>query len=244
MSSKRDRIVLDQLDEQTDGLRMDFPQFGCGFNYVDSRLHVFANFSHWGIIIQAVEVNPNSIGHDRILNVIYRFGDHLIRPLGLGDNQFAPFTADSEDGPTFGEYKYFDGDHLNPDIQMMKLRGHLVPVPHDLQIYERKGIKLVDPKKIYPQELLRALTPEYRECFFLNENELQKEFRDPIPLLMHLDEWRHPLVLDDNVLEKPSQCETFQLIAKVIATCDPNEYRPTEKPNTHWSKWLIADQYL
>lgn len=36
---------------------------------------------------------------------------------------------------------------------------------------------------------------------------------------------------------RPSSYETWQLIAKVIATGDTTLYRPTLKPNTHWTNW-------
>lgn len=37
---------------------------------------------------------------------------------------------------------------------------------------------------------------------------------------------------------RPSSYETWQLIAKVIATGDTTLYKPTLKPNTHWTNWL------
>jgi hypothetical protein len=36
---------------------------------------------------------------------------------------------------------------------------------------------------------------------------------------------------------RPSSYETWQLLAKVIATGDPSIYKPTLKPNTHWKYW-------
>ncbi|WP_437921531.1 DUF7003 family protein [Sphingobacterium sp. LRF_L2] len=36
---------------------------------------------------------------------------------------------------------------------------------------------------------------------------------------------------------RPSSYETWQLIAKVIAENAPEQYKPTLKPNTHWSNW-------
>jgi len=36
---------------------------------------------------------------------------------------------------------------------------------------------------------------------------------------------------------RPSTYETWQLIAKVIATKDPSQYKPTLEPNTHWINW-------
>ena len=36
---------------------------------------------------------------------------------------------------------------------------------------------------------------------------------------------------------RPSCYETWRLIAKVMVTGDPRQYRPTLQPNTHWSNW-------
>lgn len=37
---------------------------------------------------------------------------------------------------------------------------------------------------------------------------------------------------------RPSSYETWQLLAKVIATGDNSFYKPTLEPNTHWTNWL------
>jgi len=244
MNRKRYKEVLGQLDSQTSFDKMGFPAFGASFRYIDSRLSVFGDKYHWGILIETIEVNPNSIAHGRNLSVVYRFGNHLCKPLGLKENSYLVLTSDGDDWPVFGEYKYLEHDYLNPQVQTMRIRGHIVPVPHDVKTYQSKGIDLLYEERIRPQELLRALTPEYREYFFLTAEEKQKEFREPIPLPLQLEQWRHPLIGDDELVEKPSSCEAFQQIAKVIATCDPEEYRPTEQANTHWRNWMIADVYL
>ena len=36
---------------------------------------------------------------------------------------------------------------------------------------------------------------------------------------------------------RPSSYETWQQIAKVLATGNPHHYQPTLPPNTHWSNW-------
>lgn len=36
---------------------------------------------------------------------------------------------------------------------------------------------------------------------------------------------------------RPSSYETWQLLAKVIATGDKSHYKPTMEPNTHWKNW-------
>ncbi len=244
MNKNRYKEVLDQLDNQATFSKMGFPAFGSSFRYIDSRMSVFANKAQWGILIESIEVNPNSIGHDRNFNVICRFGNSLSRPLGMKHSRFIVLTSDGDDGPVFGNKKDYGGYYLDKSIQTMRVRGNIIPVPRDMEIYDSKGIKLVNNDEIYPQEILRALTPEYREYFFLSEEELQTEFKETIPLLLKLDEWRHPVESENWNKEKPSDCEAFQLIAKVIATCNPNEYKPTEKPNTHWANWLSSDMYL
>jgi hypothetical protein len=260
MNSDRYKEVLLQLDEQSDILKLNFPMFGAAYYYVDSRTSVFADKKYWGILIEVIEDSAGGIGHRCNLNSVYRFGNCLSRPLGLNENRLFYLTSDGDDEP------FLDSNYcINPNAQTMKLRGHLVPIPRDPHIYESKGIKLVnlneyDPKAafkaleegrmvvdkndIYFVALLRTLTPEYRKYFFLSEEEKQAEFLQPIPKLLQLEEWRHPQYDENNILELPSKCEAFQLIAKVIATCDPSVYKPTEKPNTHWSNWLTADKYL
>lgn len=47
------------------------------------------------------------------------------------------------------------------------------------------------------------------------------------------DDWNRE-IWENN---RPSSYETWQLIAKVIVTNDPKQYKPTLEPNTHWSNW-------
>lgn len=263
MDTARYSEVLKQLDEQASPLKMNFPAFGTGFYYVDSRLTVFANQEHWGIIIESIEVNPNSTGHGQNLNHVYHFGNYPVRPIEHGENRYYILTNDGDDGPVFGEDNCLR--YLNPEVHSIQIRGFNVPILRDDRIYESKCIclvnedrinskntlkafeekrVLVNKNKIYPAALLRALTPEYRRYYFLSDEQKQTEFLYPLPKLLQLEEWRHPTYDESNILEPPSQCEAFQMIAKVIATCDPSEYKPTEKSNTHWRNWLVADYYL
>lgn len=52
-----------------------------------------------------------------------------------------------------------------------------------------------------------------------------------------LDEWHHPDVMDG---VRPSESETFMLLADVLVDGRPELYRPTQAPNTHWSNWPDA----
>ena len=52
--------------------------------------------------------------------------------------------------------------------------------------------------------------------------------------LLQLEEWHHPNVVED---DRPSASETFQQLARVVATGDVGSYRPTQPPNNHWRNW-------
>lgn len=47
------------------------------------------------------------------------------------------------------------------------------------------------------------------------------------------DDWNRE-IWENN---RPSSYETWQQIANVIVTNDPKQYKPTLKPNTHWTNW-------
>lgn len=85
--------------------------------------------------------------------------------------------------------------------------------------------------------LMRGLVPEHRELLLATEEERGRGVPGDLRLLVRVDEWDHPRLME---AELPSGCESFKLIAKVLASGDPGLYRPTEEPNTHWSNWPIS----
>jgi hypothetical protein len=54
-------------------------------------------------------------------------------------------------------------------------------------------------------------------------------------LILQLDEWNHPDVVDD--ANRPSNSQTFKQLAQVLMTGEAEEYKPTLSPNTHWKNW-------
>jgi hypothetical protein len=51
------------------------------------------------------------------------------------------------------------------------------------------------------------------------------------------EEWMGQYEREEWETARPSSYETWQQIAKVLATGDTSYYRPTLEPNTHWSNW-------
>ena len=85
----------------------------------------------------------------------------------------------------------------------------------------------------YFPEVIRELVPAHRDLLLADESELRALVPADLPGVLRLEAWHHP----DSLVERPSREETFQLIAKVLDTGNPHEYRPTRAPNTHWSNW-------
>jgi hypothetical protein len=85
--------------------------------------------------------------------------------------------------------------------------------------------------------LARGLVPEYRELLLATEAERRLGVPSEVKLLLQIDEWEHPRLMDG---ERPSSCESFKQIAKVLASGNATLYRPTEPANTHWSNWPFS----
>src|SRR5438128_2131662 len=86
------------------------------------------------------------------------------------------------------------------------------------------GADDVSRKRQVAREQVLA-TPDERRVSVLPEMEQ----------ILQLEEWHHPNVVDEE--ERPSGSETFQPLARVLATGDVSVYQPSQPPNTHWRNW-------
>jgi hypothetical protein len=115
-------------------------------------------------------------------------------------------------------------------VRSISVRGRSVPLS-SLTVQEQPHLH-TDPGFW----IAVALVEQHRDELLATHDEVARFFpRGLPPELLVVDEWRHVDLSGD---EKPSQSETFQMLANVIAVGDPSLYKPTEQPNTHWSNWL------
>ena len=99
--------------------------------------------------------------------------------------------------------------------------GHVYPVDARLSAYrdEARWVLII--------EVLG-----YWESFMAAQEEIRNRIPKDLPCILLLDEWFHP---DLTGGEKPSECETFQMIAEVLEIGDLEYYRPTTTSNNHWT---------
>ncbi len=135
--------------------------------------------------------------------------------------------------------------YINRKFDSVVINGSKFNICYDLSEYYKLNIDpLISKKKdefIDITSYLKYLHAHYPHLLFTSE-ESKKEFLDEdIPKLMELNEWYTEDCMYNwdggYVGTLPSQIETYKMLAKVIVTGDTSYYKPTIKPNTHWSNW-------
>jgi hypothetical protein len=84
-------------------------------------------------------------------------------------------------------------------------------------------------------ELCRCLAGLMRERVLATPEERWGSVLPEMVQMLQLEEWHHPDVVDEH--DRPSGSETFQQLARVLATGNVGHYAPSRPPNTHWRNW-------
>lgn len=202
--------ILDQLDHHARDFT--FPMLDNGYMFlVDTRLTAWRDETRWALAIEIVGYNPRAGQLDLL---VHRYGNCLDGPTGTRDEDFlCPVTSEIEDSE--------NSEHTIPGLSRICLRDHEVPL-----------IAHADPWRL--EGLYRSLVPTHRDLLFANDAEMKARFPVDLALVLRLEEWHHPNLVNDQL---PSGNETFVMIADVLRTGDLSRYAPTKVPNTHWSHW-------
>ena len=123
---------------------------------------------------------------------------------------------------------------VSRDATVVMLRRQERPLP-SIDEYARRGIVLEDAARVRVFELCRYLADVARPEVLATAKERRISVPPEIPQILQLEEWHHPNVVNDD--DRPSGSETFQQLAKVLATGDVRLYRPSQSPNTHRRNW-------
>lgn len=216
-----------------------------------SRLTIYRNDNDWALVMEELCFFSPGGGHLGICDLIYRSGSNIsVERKGAGKT-YLHVTSDGEGEPAFLPPHQFD---VNPNVKSIRVRGKIVKVDVSEYALKKKAIPLpkatqvnyrrVDgkceaktiPPKLLGQHLLWSLLPENREILLATDEERRDGLPREIPLFIQLDDWHHPPMMRDQL--KPSQTETFKLLAEVIVAGDTSLYRPTLPANTDWRNWL------
>jgi len=149
----------------------------------------------------------------------------------------------------------FEGLVAN-DKDKIKVRDTFLSIEHDTSKYLAIGINPRDydnPKRLFDfYSTIRYLDEQYPDIFRATDKELRMCLPDDLPKLMQINQWHHKTYAkykhmtspttyeDEEVGTKPSDYETYKMIADVLVSRDTTKWKPTLKPNNDWRNWLKA----
>jgi hypothetical protein len=223
--------------------RHELPILDNGYYYpAAARLALFRSRRDWALVIEVAGYSPR-YGTPTVH--IYTVASRLrSRRTKTGYETLARYLQylvlrphhemDSVEPFDGGDARDLDDDErVAVDATHVVLRGVEIAVP-PREAYAAHGIDLEEPDRVQVYELLRYLAATERDRLLATPDEQRMRVRDDMEKILQLEEWRHPDVLHGVT---PSESETFQQLAQVLATGDVRRYAPTEAPNTHWSNW-------
>lgn len=222
------REILAQLDACAE--RYEFPMLDNGYVYLaETRLHVFGDSDRWAMVIEVLGANNRADGHGGIDNCLHLFGNCLTVEPGTCNEGFLYPTSDGPEGPTFDA-----GQAVRREAKTIRIRGEVVEIPTREVLRNSNGEVIWRGRKLENYQLLRALVPEFRDRLLATEDELRRFIPPDLPEVLRLEDWFHPDLCENEI---PSENETFQLLAEMLASGDPGVFQPTAEPNTHWTNW-------
>ena len=224
----------DEVLSQLDACAADFtfPMLDNGYVYpADVRLSAYKTEQYWALIIETLGSDFRAGG---VSNALYCYGNCFTQSPGLGEGRILPVMNDAFNDAIFDEEDRWD---VQKEKGLLRVGGEMIPYDVSIEKLLEKGIgeDTWDTDGVTITELVRSLVPEHHALLLATEEELRQRLPFDLTLLLRLDEWHHPDLVEG---ELPSGNQTFQMIADVLVSGDSRHYQPTQPPNTHWSNWL------
>lgn len=226
LTSHKDSILA-ILDHSIDEDYTDFIDLGHGyFELANCRLHLFKDKEQWAIVFEKCAYNARA-GNPVQLQLIY-FGNCLMN---------LPMENGKISNMDFVDMKNNIFEAIQKKETEIRISGHSVKIPSDPETYRKYHIDLPEDGNLYEGAVLKYLAETHPELTRASTEEIRKCLPKNLKEILTLDEWHQEEYHHFAPTVPPSKQETFQMIAKVLETGDTTFYKPTKKPNTHWSNW-------
>ena len=224
--------ILSQLDSSIIGSYNNFVCLEDGyFEIANSRLTIFKNLNEWAIVFEKFGDNPRS--SKGVLIETYFFGNCLT-------------NLDFYNGESVN-YKVIEVDNNIQEIielnkKKIKIRDKEIEIPNLIAEYKKYNIPLDIDGNLYVGAILRYLTETYPEVTRASNKEVKACIPERLTKIMTIDNWYHEIYSKYEAINPPSKSETYQMVADVLITGDTSMYKPSKKPNNHWSNWLNVEK--
>jgi hypothetical protein len=213
MSKEKINKILQEMDKIAEGPFGFIPDLEHGYFYTaGNRITLFADENRWCF---AFEKNGYSNRGSRIEIEINYFGNCLINLDRAGANDmyisntkyFCLFDLD--------ETICDENEMIKKDLKTITVRDSILNVE-----------ELLKDRTLDVAAFARLLDEHFPEIFKATEEELRTCIPKDLPQIMIIKEWFQPSTYGDLANKKLSEHETYQLIAKVLATRYTNEWKP------------------
>ena len=220
------------------------------FHTAGSRLTLYADEMRWAIVFEKSGYSNRGLRGEIELSY---FGNCLSNlqsegsPEGYTSNMKSVEIIDTRTIEN-------DMDELvSKNIIQVKVRDVLLNVEQDKSVYEKKNItnSLYDNEEnlIDIPSLIRYLDEEHPDLFRATDKELRTCLPADLPRLMEINEWHHEAYTKLETFpssstyhyeimgKKPSEYETYKMIADILVSKDITKWKPTLNSNNNWRNW-------
>ncbi|MEV7974227.1 hypothetical protein [Cellulomonas sp. NPDC089187] len=223
--------ILQILDAQAADL--DFPALDNGYFYpAATRLSAYRSAQDWAVII---EVFGYATRADEASVIVTTLGSTV--RLASAPERFATPEAFQRYQRVHAHMETHEVFPIPDAGQSIGLDGREVVVVDLRGVPTKVSVPAAADREQRVVAVLRSLAQTHRDQVLTTPQERMSQLPSSMTEILRLDDWQHP---DVTAGELPSNTESFRLIAEALAHQDPAQYRPTEKPNTHWSHWPDA----
>jgi hypothetical protein len=220
-----------------------FPDLEHGYcETAGSRIHLFADAKRWAVVFEKSGYQNRGFSADIELDY---FGNCITYPVEQHDGESRSSNAEYITLIDANEFERVEDkgeesfELIAQGVKEITVRGQTIPFESDPKKYYAVGIKIREddnPRKLIGfEDFVRYLHETNPGLISATEDEIRKHMPKDLPRLMIIQDFHFHSTYDKSKL--PSTQELYQLIAKTLVSKDISNWRPTLKPNNHWSNW-------
>ncbi|MBO6518336.1 MAG: hypothetical protein JJ975_17510 [Bacteroidia bacterium] len=258
MFSEKD--VLEEFDLAFTGIASDFyplrndnsilynffPDLEFGYcEIAGSKMHLYSDSLQWAVVFEISGYQNRRTSAEAQLIYIGNCINYVIESYEgrtyISNSKDVVFITSSE----FERIENQNGEELEifeliaGDTKTIQVFDKNVPFESDHTIYEDIGIKIRSQSN--PDNLIgfgdfvRFLHETTPEKICVREEDIRTNIPSNLQKIMTIENFHYESFYDK--VNLPSMQETYQLVAKVLVSCDSAEWKPTTPPNNSWKNW-------
>ena len=213
------------------------------FHTAGSRLTLFADEKRWAIVFE--KSGYSNSGYRGEIELAY-FGNCLINLQSEGSSE--GYTSNMKtvvliDNEEMERIENDTDELVAKHIKQVKVRDTMLDIEQEKSVYIQKDITdsvYDNPENLIDiPSLIRYLDEQHSMLFRATDSELRKCLPADLPKLMHIDQWHHEAYYEGHGT-RPSDYETYRMIADILVSRDTTKWKPTLKPNNDWRNWRNA----